>query len=204
MDCAAYLEAISADVDGEPHGIEPRIIEAHLSICESCRNFQRSLVVADPGGRPATHHTTRLAVAAERAARWPTTRVLLAVVAIQLIVLSSRDLFWPTATGAPLHDVRHLAAFTLAYGMLLVAVVIRPSRATAALPAATVLAGALAITAGVDLIAGRVPLAGEVLHIPEVLSVILIRILAPRNRPWSALRRLTTPFDGRGIHRRAG
>jgi predicted anti-sigma-YlaC factor YlaD len=119
--------------------------------------------------------------------------VLLAMVAVQLVVLSLRDLLWPSSGDAGLHEVRHLAAFTLAYGMLLIAVVIRPTRAAAALPAATVLAVALAITAIVDLAAGRIPLAGEAMHIPEVISVILIRILTPTDRPSGMIRLLKKP-----------
>ena len=46
------------------------------------------------------------------------------------------------------------------------------------LPVAAVLAGALVITAVVDLVEGRVPLVGEAQHLPEVLSVVLIWLLA--------------------------
>jgi len=57
------------------------------------------------------------------------------------------------------------------------------------LPVAAVLAAALVITAAVDLADGRIPLAGEALHVPEVLSVLLVWLLAspgrrPRIRRW--------------------
>ena len=193
MDCSAYMEAMSAMADGERPKIEPRIVDAHVSVCQTCQSYRRALDTSSPGMLLAQRHGSRLALAAERAASWPTTRVLLAIVAVQLVVLSSRDLLWPSTDFDGLHDVRHLAAFTLAYGMLLIAVVMRPTRAAAALPAATVLAGALAITAVVDLAAGRIPLAGEVLHIPEVLSVVLIRILAPTDRPFGMIRLMGKP-----------
>jgi hypothetical protein len=53
------------------------------------------------------------------------------------------------------------------------------------LPVAAVLAGALVITAVVDLVEGRVPLVGEAQHLPEVASVVLVWLLAvpsPRRR----------------------
>lgn len=200
MDCSAYTEAISAIADGEQPDIEPRIVDAHVNGCPSCKAYRRAITAPMPGTLLAPRHTNRLASAAERAASWPTTRVLLAIVAVQLVVLSLRDLLWPSSGDAGLHEVRHLAAFTLAYGMLLIAVVVRPTRAAAALPAATVLAGALAITAIVDLAAGRIPLAGEAMHIPEVISVILIRILTPTDRPSGMIRLLTRP-TGRSASR---
>ena len=207
MDCEPFVDALSALADGEASPIDRRLLDAHIAQCPSCRRFDAAMSVAGPSvihlGRSA-RHVSRLASAAERVARWQTTRVLLAVVAIQLLVLSGRDLLWPMATGTAIHDVRHLAAFTLAYGMVLVAVAIRPSRARSALPAAAVLAGALAITAIVDLIAGRIPLTGEIAHIPEVLSVVLIRILAPPEHPGGVLRRLPGRFTREGNERQAG
>ena len=56
------------------------------------------------------------------------------------------------------------------------------------LPVAAVLAGALVITAVVDLVDGRVPLVGEAQHLPEVVSVVLVWLLAvPGAAPPGAL-----------------
>jgi hypothetical protein len=46
------------------------------------------------------------------------------------------------------------------------------------LPVAAVLAGALLITAVIDLLNGNVPLTGEATHLPELISVFLIWMLA--------------------------
>ena len=128
-----------------------------------------------------------LAAVSDLVARWSFLRVVLGVLAVEVIVLSARDLVVPGPSG---HDTRHLAAFTLAYGVLLTVVTIRPSRAPAALPAAAVLGGALAITAVVDLAAGRVPLVGEALHLPELVSVfVLWRMARPRRAPALRIRR---------------
>jgi hypothetical protein len=56
--------------------------------------------------------------------------------------------------------------------------VARPARARSILPVAAILTGALVITAIVDIVEGRVPLAGETLHLPEVISVVLVWLLA--------------------------
>ena len=65
---------------------------------------------------------------------------------------------------------------SLAVGLLVV--VARPARARTMLPVATVLAGALFITAVIDLVNGKVPLIDETSHLPELLSVVLIWLLA--------------------------
>ena len=55
---------------------------------------------------------------------------------------------------------------------------VRPARARTVLPVAAVLAGALFVTAVVDLATGTVPFINETLHIPELLSVLLVWLLA--------------------------
>jgi len=69
----------------------------------------------------------------------------------------------------------------------LLGVVVRPARARSIFPVAAMLGGALLITAVVDVVQGRAPLLGETLHIPEVLSVLLVWLLAaPVGRRRSA------------------
>jgi len=81
--------------------------------------------------------------------------------------------------------------------LLLATVAFRPARARTALPVAVLLGLTLAITAVVDLLAGRVPLAGEALHLPELVSVLAVAHLAGlfdgpiRSRQGAAARRST-------------
>ncbi|MBU6315405.1 MAG: hypothetical protein KGR47_02750, partial [Acidobacteria bacterium] len=53
-----------------------------------------------------------------------------------------------------------------------------PARARTMLPVAAVLAGALLISAVIDLADGSIPLVGEATHLPELISVLLIWLLA--------------------------
>ena len=76
------------------------------------------------------------------------------------------------------HEARHLGAFAVAYGVALMVVVVRPARARSILPVALVLAAAQVITAIVDLATGRIPLVGEAGHVPQIISVVLIWLLA--------------------------
>lgn len=188
--CERFVEAISAQIDGEEPGIDQRLVDAHVARCASCREFRRSMqgvrrrmvvreVVATPD---ASRRVAKLAAVADRAAAWQLPRLLLAVVAIEVVVLSVGDLVAGGDDSGAVHSARHLAAFSLAYAVLLLLVVMRPARARTALPVAGVLALALLFTAVADLVAGRVPLVGETLHIPEIISVLLIWLLAVPTR----------------------
>ncbi len=133
------------------------------------------------------------AVAAQDRARRPAVRVLLTVVAIEIIALSLPALVLGDEADTSAHGARHLGAFTVAYGVGLLVVAARPARARTMLPVAGVLAGALLITALVDLANGRIPLVGEAQHLPEIASVALVWLLAVprgvriRSRPLSML-----------------
>jgi len=116
-------------------------------------------------------------------------RVLLAVVAVQIIVLSVPSLAARDDSGTSAHDARHLGAFSVAYAVVLLAAVHRPARARTVLPAAAVLSIALLITAVLDLVNGNVPLVSEIRHIPEMFSVWLLWMLAARRKPDRATAR---------------
>jgi predicted anti-sigma-YlaC factor YlaD len=197
MTCERWREAISAAVDGEDPGIDGRLVDAHLSGCLDCRTFAAAVEagrrdhrviladdIPDLSGR-----VTKLAALADRAGRWSVVRALLVLVAIEILAFSLPALVLGDEEGASAHSARHLGAFTAAYGVGLLVVAVRPARARAMLPVAAVLAGALVITALVDLFDGRIPLVGEAQHLPEVLSVVLIWLLAIPSPRRAARRR---------------
>lgn len=180
MDCDRWQNAISASADGEDPELEDRLIDAHLSSCAACRSFaaaiegsrRRLAVQGAPEMPDLSRHVSKRVAVADRMSRWGVARALLAVVAIEVIVLSA-----PSLLDNANHDGRHLGAFSIAYGVSLLVVVARPARARTVLPVAAVLAGALVITTVVDLGRGVVPLTDEATHLPELFSVVLVWLL---------------------------
>jgi predicted anti-sigma-YlaC factor YlaD len=188
LSCSDYEDALSAVADNEPSVLASDIVERHLAGCVSCRQFQtaiRGLAVApvlavvdapaDEAGR-----ISRMIANADREGTSKTVRYFLGVVAISIILLALPELFASDASGAAAHADRHLGSFSAAYGVLLLVTAVRPARARTALPVCVVLAAAIGITAISDLIRGKIPFVGEVLHVPELLSVILVWLLARR------------------------
>jgi predicted anti-sigma-YlaC factor YlaD len=194
VSCTTWQEAISALADGEDPGVDPALLAAHQARCAGCRAFERAAhelrrryAVGEAGRMPdLARRVSRLDRIADRMSRWGAGRVLLAVVAAQIIVLSVPDLVLGAGSDTT-HDGRHLGAFTLAYGAGLLLVVWRPARARSLLPVAATLAAALVITATVDIAQGRVPLAGELMHLPELASVVLVWSLTVPRRTRSAV-----------------
>ncbi|MEZ5273217.1 MAG: zf-HC2 domain-containing protein [Ilumatobacteraceae bacterium] len=184
MACDRWQQAISAIADGEDPGVEPRLLDAHLATCPSCRafaEFSRSaapVLVAAPDMPDLARPVTKRNAIADRAASLSIARVLLGVVALEVIVFSLRALVWGKESDTSVHAARHLGAFSVAYAVGLLVVVVRPARARTMLPVAFVLAGALALTALIDIATGHVPLINETTHIPELVSVLLLWLLA--------------------------
>jgi predicted anti-sigma-YlaC factor YlaD len=184
--CEPWQAAISARIDGEDVEVEPRLLDAHLAGCPDCRRFEAVAEATRRGARvqPAqampdmARPLVKLNAMADRAASWSIVRVLLAVVALDVMFFALEALVLADETDATAHAARHLGAFSFAYGVGLVVVVVRPARARTMLPVAAVLAGALFITAIIDLWNGAVPLTGEATHLPELISVLLIWMLA--------------------------
>jgi len=195
MSCGEWITAISAEADGEEPGVDPRLLTAHLESCPSCRSYRdqvaglrRATVVAPAGEMPdLSRNVAKLNAVADRAGRWWVVRGLLGLVAVLIIVVSVPALFGEE--GPSVHESRHVGAFSVAYAAALLLVVVRPARARAILPVTMVLAGALFITAVIDVIEGHVPLVDEIAHLPELVSVGLVWLLA---RPLPDPRRVAT------------
>lgn len=185
MSCDAWIEAISARADGEDPGVDERLLDAHLQHCAPCRAFsaaiegarRRTLVTEATPIPDLSARVTKLNALADRASRWGVVRGLLVVVAIEVIVFAAPGLVLGSG-DASAHEARHLGAFSVAYGIALLVVAVRPARARTVLPVAAFLAGALVITAGVDLASGSIPFDGEIGHLPEIISVVLVWLLA--------------------------
>lgn len=181
-------------LDGEPPEVDPHLVEAHVRRCPECaafREFSHGLRRAEL--RPANPQPDLAPVVVKTAQildgvhSWTVARAVLAVCALEIIAFSLPDLL--ANSGDNVHSARHLGAFTAAFGAALMVVVIRPARARAMLPVAVVLGLALVISAVVDLLRGDVPLVNEVQHVPEVISVAMLWLLAAPSRRHKASQR---------------
>ena len=213
--CAPWMEAISARADGEAATIDARLLDAHLATCPACRAFADDIprVGRAAAIRPADRvpdlagHVVRTARAADRGSVWWVLRLGLGVVAIQVIIFSAPALLLGHSAGSDEHAARHLGSFAIAYAIGLLVVALRPAKARGMLPLAAALAGCLAITAVIDISDGHTPVIAEARHIPEVIGLILVWVLAtpkrlPREEGRGGLPRLSAVRD-RAEDRRA-
>lgn len=175
--CDRAREAVSASMDGEPH--DEGALADHLAACHACRDYRefahalrrRELREAPPT-RDLTPRVVKQAQLMSDRISWKAMRILLAICALEVLVFSIGDLLGES------HADRHLGAFSIAFAVVLLGVVVRPTRARIMLPVAGVLAIALTVSAFVDLLTGNIPLLTEARHIPEVLSVLILWMLA--------------------------
>jgi len=202
MSCDPWLEAISARADGEDVQIDARMIDAHIATCASCRTFaanvhglrrSASIEVAEPMP-DLSGVVVKAARLADRGSVWWVLRLGLGVVAMQVLLLSVPALFLGHAAGSDEHAARHQGSFAIAYAIGLLVVALRPAKARGMLPLAAALAGCLAITAIIDISEGRTPMVAELHHLPELVGLLLVWLLA---RPA----RLPAPAQRRGLPR---
>ena len=212
--CDHFTEAISARADGEDPGLDDSVIDAHLETCPTCRAYndttvdlRRRTVIHGASPVPDQAHAIvqRTARIDRRSHHW-IVRLLLTVVAVQLVVLAVPDFF---ADGSDAHYVTHLGAFSVAYAGGLLFVVARPARARTMLLVAIVLVAVLAVTRTLDVVRGDVGVLDLAVHALELCSALLLWILAvpslrnrrpktsrPSGEP-SELRLVATPNDSR-------
>jgi predicted anti-sigma-YlaC factor YlaD len=172
--------------DGESADIDGRLVAAHVARCPGCQSYKEMIessprfvqIDTAPDMPDMSNTISKLNAAADRAAHWSILRIVLAVVAVQVIAFALPALLLGEENGVATHSARHLGAFGVAYGVALLVVVVRPARARSILPVAMVLAGAQVLGAVVDLATGRIPLVGEARHLPQIISVFLIWFLA--------------------------
>lgn len=202
MTCDPWLEAISARADGEPSPIADRLVDAHVATCAGCRAFAANVhdlrraasVDVAPAQADLSGAVVKAARLADRGSVWWVLRLGLGVVAIQVLVLSVPALFLGHAAGSDQHAARHQGSFAIAYAIGLLVVALRPAKARGMLPLAAALAGCLAITAIIDISDGRTPMVAELHHLPELVGLLLVWLLA---RPA----RLPAPIQRRGLPR---
>jgi len=201
MTCDPWLEAISARADGEPTPIDDRLVDAHIATCPSCRAFAANVhdlrraaavdvAVPQPDLSGAVVKAARLA---DRGSVWWVLRLGLGIVAVQVLVLSVPALLLGHASGSDQHAARHQGSFAIAYAIGLLVVALRPAKARGMLPLAAALAGCLAITAIIDISDGRTPMVAELHHLPELVGLLLVWLLARPARLPAPVQRRSLP-----------
>lgn len=187
-------EEISARADGEDPGVSDEVIDAHLESCESCREFadathalQRRLAMVEmPVVEDHYRDVVDSIVRDERRRSSTVFRWALAICALIVIAAAVPDFMW---NGSGEHSLRHIAAFRLAYGAGLLGVVARPARARTMFYVSIVLVIALVSTFVIDLVGSGLDLRSEALHLVQVLTAMLLWLLArPPSDASEALR----------------
>jgi len=117
-------------------------------------------------------------------------RIALTVVGALLMLLALPALVFGQDPGATVHVARELGSFHLALAAGLLVVAWRPERAGGLLPVVAVLAVCLAVTAVLDVAAGRLPALAEAHHLLHLAGLGLVWLLAsPTGRARPAVSR---------------
>jgi predicted anti-sigma-YlaC factor YlaD len=193
MRCEECREAVSTRLDDEdmPPGIDDASVDGHLAGCGGCRSWlleatrlHRSVRVRSVA--PLQDRTDHILAAVPLTARPRRVRegVRYALLAIGLtqIVLALPALLLAEDAQAPVHVTREIGAFELALGIGLLACVWRPRLASGLLPFAGALAGAMLLTAVVDVSQGAAVALTEAHHLLDLAGVALLALLHPRSR----------------------
>lgn len=197
MRCDDCREATSARLDNEalPPGIDERSVEAHIRSCPACTAWVASGTTLHRSLRirtavPVPDLTDRVLAnvpltSRPRPVRQGVRYVLFAIGLTQLL-LSLPTLLLGGDTSAPVHIAREMGAFELALGVGLLSAAWRPRLAIGLLPFAGALAGAMAVTAVLDVVQGRALAAGEAHHVLDLSGVLFLWLV--QSRPGQALR----------------
>ncbi len=184
MGCDQYREALSAELDGEPHGVPEDDLSGHLNGCPACREwFGRAARVTRlvrlapavampdlaPGvlaALPALSPGRRRAFAAARAA-------LVVVAFLQALLAWSGALTGQDdmATGHVAHEV---GAWNLALAVAFLMVATRPRAADALVAPVGVFVAVLAVVAASDAAAGDLALGRLLGHLLVGAGLVLL------------------------------
>jgi predicted anti-sigma-YlaC factor YlaD len=193
MRCEDCREAASARLDAEamPAGLTDAEVDHHLEGCAECRAWV--------AGATSLHRAVRVRPAAPVADRTdailaavPITsrprrvregvRYALLAIGLSQLLLALPALILAEDAQAPVHVAREMGAFELALGVGLLATAWRPRLAAGLLPFAGALAGAMLLTAGIDVVQGEAVALTEAHHVLDLVGVALLALLHPRER----------------------
>lgn len=186
MDCDLCRIGLSAELDGEHAPAPAEELHRHLLGCESCVSWFEEVsrlhrLVRVRAVAPMEDRTDRILAGVPLAARPRQVRegVRYALLAISLtqVLLALPALVMADSQSAPVHVTREMGAFELALGVGLLAAVWRPRLCSGMLPFAAALAGAMVLTAAIDLAQGQAVVAAEGQHLLALIGVALLAAL---------------------------
>jgi predicted anti-sigma-YlaC factor YlaD len=183
--CDQYREALSAELDGEPHGVPEDALTGHLSGCSDCREwFGRAARVTRLVRLAPATPIPDLApgvLAALPAAGWPGGRGLFAAARAALVVVAFLQalLAWSGAlTGqddmATGHVAHEVGAWNLALAVAFLMVATRPKAADALIAPVGVFVTVLAVVAASDAAAGDLALGRLLGHLLVGTGLVLL------------------------------
>ena len=191
MNCETAREAISALLDGEAPGVHLALLEAHLAQCAACRAWREDaheitrrarVTVARPAPPPWEALVASLPLGGERQRWWRSralTRGALVVVALGQLAVTVPALILGSDHDAPLHVAHEMGSFDMALAVGFLVAAWRPVRAQGMRALVGVAALLLALTAVIDLVAGRTTPSDEAPHLIVVVGwLILARVAA--------------------------
>ncbi|HWL44227.1 MAG TPA: hypothetical protein VNQ73_14900 [Ilumatobacter sp.] len=189
-------ELLSATLDQEATVDEARVANEHLGGCAACQGWwaeigsvTRYLRVRPAEPVPDLSAKVLARVAPPRPGRGDWVRYALAVIAASELVLALPGVLLGQGATS-IHDGRHIGSFGAAVAIGLLYVAWRPGRALGILPIVTALAVTMAVTAAIDVGAGRVTALGESHHVLEATGLVLVWLLAGRPVPRRPRRQL--------------
>ena len=204
MRCEDCRDAASARLDAEalPAGLTDDDVDHHLGSCADCRAWVARTTALHRAVRvrsapPVVDRTDAILAAIPVTARPRPVRegVRYALLAIGLsqLVLALPALVLAEDAQAPVHVAREMGAFELALGVGLLATAWRPRLAAGLLPFAGALAGAMLLTAGIDVVQGQAVALTEAHHVLDLVGVALLALLHPRRRAATPRRARLVP-----------
>ena len=192
--CETFQDAISARLDGEPlpAGLDDGAVGAHVATCVACAAFatgvaaqHRALRVRPAEPVPDLADAILAALPADarpQPAREWARYALFAVAATQLLLALPAVLLGDDP-GASIHVARELGSFDVALGIGLLWAAWQPRRALGLLPMVMALAGAMVVTAVLDMARGEAPALGEAHHLLDLAGLALLWSLAHPPKP---------------------
>lgn len=194
MDCQDFQDALSARLDGEalPPGLDDPMVDAHVATCAACAAFASGAAAQHRALRiraaePVPDLTSTIIAALPAQARpqpvreWA--RYALFAVAVTQLLLALPAILLGEDPGASVHIARELGSFDVALGIGLLWAAWQPRRAAGLLPMMFALAGAMAVTAVLDVVRGEAPALSEAHHLLDLAGLVLLWALAHPTKP---------------------